>query len=464
METIRAVVPQVQLFEEAVVSELKASLRGELLLPQDAGYDEARTVWNAMIDRHPALIVRCMGAVDVISAVNFARTHNLLVSVRGGGHNVAGNAVCDGGLMIDLAPMQGIRVDPEQRTVRVEPGVLWSDVDRETQAFGLATTGGTVSHTGVAGLTVGGGMGWLMSLHGLTCDNLLSADVVTAGGRLLTASETENADLFWAIRGGGGNFGIVTSFEFRLHPIGPMVMGGMILYPLDQAKEVLQFYREFSRTTPDELTAFAGLMTTPDGLPVVAIILGWFGPLEEGDKQFEPVRTFGSPLADLTGPLPYRQLQKMFDDAAPFGIHRYWKSGYFQELGDDLLDMIIEHTVAKTSPFSVVILFHMHGACTRIDPAEKAYGLREPQWDFDIITQWTDPAEADQHIGWTREFWHAVEPFSRGVYVNHLDADDSQLRTRAAYGDNYERLVAIKTKYDPTNFFRLNNNIVPNDG
>lgn len=461
METVRAVVPQVQLFEDAVVAEFRASLRGELLQPHDAGYDEARTVWNAMIDRHPALIARCLGAVDIINAVNFARTHNLIVSVRGGGHNVAGNAVCDDGLMVDLSPMKGIRVDPVRRTARVEPGVIWREVDRETQAFGLATTGGTVSHTGVAGLTLGGGVGWLMAKHGLVCDNLLSVDIVTADGQLLTASESENPDLFWAIRGGGGNFGIVTSFELKLHSVGPMVLGGMVLYPINQAKEVLQFYREYARNAPDELTAFAALMTTPDGLPVVAIIAGWFGSLEEGEKQLEPVRTFGPPIADLVGPLPYQQLQNMLDDAAPFGLQRYWKSGYFKELGDDLLDLIIEHSAAKTSPMSIVAFFHMHGACTRVDPASTAFAYREEQWDFDIITQWMDPAETDHHIEWTRTFWQAVEPFSQGVYVNHLDADDSSRRVRSAYGPNYERLAAIKSKYDPSNFFLLNNNIAP---
>jgi FAD/FMN-containing dehydrogenase len=462
METVRAVVPQVQFFDDAVVAELKASLRGELLQPHDAGYDDARTVWNAMIDRHPALIARCLGAVDVMTAVNFARTHNMLVSVRGGGHSVAGNAVCDNGLMIDLSLMKGIRVDPVRCTAWVEPGVTWNELDRETQAFALATTGGTVSHTGVAGLTLGGGIGWLMAKHGLACDNLLSVDIVTSAGELLTSSETENSDLFWAIRGGGGNFGIVTSFAFQLHPVGPMVLGGMMLYPIEQAKEVLQFYRKYARNAPDELTAFAGLLSTPDGLPVVAIMVGWFGLLPEGEQHLDPVRKFGSPIADLIGPIPYQQLQTMFDDgAAPFGLHRYWKSGYFKELGDDLLDLIIEHNAAKTSPMSAVLFFHMHGAYTRVESTKAAFGIRADQWDFDILTQWIDPAEAEEHIGWTRDFWNAVEPFSRGVYVNHLDADDSQLRTRSAYGDNYERLVAIKNKYDPTNFFRLNNNIAP---
>ncbi|MBX3015154.1 MAG: FAD-binding oxidoreductase [Caldilineaceae bacterium] len=387
---------------EGVMSELRQSLQGELLLPGDPGYDEARMVWNAMIDRRPALIVRCTAAADVVAAVNFARGHALLVSVRGGGHNVAGKAVCDGGLMIDLALMKGIVVDPVQRTARVEPGVLWQELDQATQAHGLATTGGTVSHTGVAGLTLGGGLGWLMALHGLTCDNLLAAELVLADGSQVTASETEHPDLFWAIRGGGGNFGIVTTFHFRLHPVETTVLGGMILYPLADAPAVLRFYREVSATSPAALTVFAGLISTPDGHPVVALIVGWFGPLAEGEAAIAPLRRFGSPLADLVGPVPYTQLQRMLDAAAPFGIQRYWKSGYFHALPDDLLAVIIAHAAAKTSPFSVIILFHMHGAAAQVPATATAFHARQTQWDFDIIAQWADPATADEHIAWAR--------------------------------------------------------------
>ena len=461
MENLQVTPLQPSVLEEAVVEEFRASLKGELLRPGDAGYDEARTVWNAMIDRHPALIARCVDVDDVAAAVNFARTHNLLVAVRGGGHNVAGKAVCEGGLMIDLSPMKGIHIDPENRTALVEPGVLWGELDQATQAYGLATTGGTVSHTGVPGLTLGGGLGWLMATHGLACDNLLSTQVVLADGQTLTASSTEHPDLFWAVRGGGGNFGIVTRFEFRLYPVGPTVLGGMILYPFEQAREILRFYRDVATNSPDELSVFAGLLSTPEGIPVVALLVGWFGPLDEGERHVEPIRKFGSPIADMVGPIPYCQLQSMLDDGVPFGIQRYWKSGYYEELSDELLDMIVDQASTKTSPMTTVILFHMHGVSARISPEETAFGLRRNQWDFDIVTQWLDPATASEHIKWTRAFWEAVEPLSAGVYVNHLDADDSSSRVRAAYGPNYERLAELKRQYDPNNFFQLNHNIVP---
>jgi FAD/FMN-containing dehydrogenase len=447
--------------EEPVLARLKASLRGQLLTPADEGYDAARAVWNAMIDKRPALIARCAGAADVIKAVNFARTHKLLLSVRGGGHNVAGNAVCEGGLMIDLALMRGVRVDPFNRIVRAEPGLTWKELDHETLAFGLATTGGTVSHTGIAGLTLGGGLGWQMARHGLTCDNLLSMDIMTADGRLLTARETQHEDLFWAVRGGGGNFGVVTSFEYRLHPMEPMILGGMVLYPMEQAGAALRFYRDYSRNAPDDLTAFAGLLTLPDGVNVFAIIVGWFGAADEGARHLEPLRKFGAPLADLTGELPYSRLQTLFDDAAPFGIRRHWKSGYFPELSDELIEVTLKHASNKTSPYSAILFFHIHGAAARVAPDATAFGARRNQWDFDIITQWLDSGEDAQHLAWARGFWQQVEPFASGAYTNHLDADDSATRVRAAYGQNYERLVAVKNKYDPENLFRLNNNILP---
>ncbi len=453
---------QLPRLEEATISAFKASLKGELLCPEDTGYDVARTVWNAMIDRRPALIARCVNAADVVCAVNFARTHDLIVSVRGGGHNVAGKAVCDDGLMIDLSLMKGIQLDPEQRMVSVEPGVIWSELDQATQAFGLATTGGTVSHTGVAGLTLGGGIGWLLATHGLACDNLLAAEIVLADGCQVTASATEHPDLFWAIRGGGGNFGIVTSFKFCLHPVGPTVLGGMVLHPLAHAREVLRFYRDFSANSPDALTVYAGLISTPDGIPVVALIAGWFGPLDEGEQVLAPLRTFGAPLADLIGPLPYSQLQSMLDGAVPFGLQRYWKSGYFKVLTDECLDTMIEHATAKTSPLSMALLFHLHGAASRVASADTAFVHREDLWDFDIIAQWTEPAAANGNINWARTFWQAVAPFSSGVYVNHLDTDDA-LRVKAAYGANYARLADVKARYDPTNFFRLNHNIEPKE-
>jgi FAD/FMN-containing dehydrogenase len=385
----------------------------------------------------------------------------LVVSVRGGGHNVAGNAVCADGLMIDLSPMKGIQVDAANRTARAESGVLWSELDQVTQQYGLATTGGTVSHTGIAGLTLGGGLGWLMGKHGLTCDNLLSVEIVTANGVLLTASETENEDLFWAVRGGGGNFGVVTSFTYQLHPVGPTILGGMVLYPMDQAKDVLRFYREFARNTPDELMVFAALLNTPDGLPVIALLVGWFGPLADGERHLKPLRDFGTPLADLIAEVPYTQHQTIFDAATPHGIHRYWKSGNLPDIEDDFIDIVLEQAARQPSPYSFILFFHIKGASARIDPAKTAFGLREDQWDFDIVSQWMNAAENEVNIDWTRAFWSQVEPYTKGVYVNHLGGEDEATRVRAAYGPNYERLVALKTKYDPTNFFRLNNNIVP---
>jgi FAD/FMN-containing dehydrogenase len=447
--------------DDAALEAFKTSLRGELLHPGDPGYDDARKVWNGMIDKRPALIARCTGVADIIDAVNFARTNELLVSVRGGGHNITGNAVCDGGLMIDLSRMKSVRVDPARRTARAEAGLTWGEYNRETQAFGLASTGGVVSTTGIAGLTLGGGLGWLMGKHGLSCDNVLSADIVTADGQFLTASASEHPDLFWGLRGGGGNFGVVTSFEYRLHPV-DAVLAGMVLHPMAKAKDVLRFYREYARSAPDALTAFAALMTSPEGAPVVAIVVGYIGPIAEGERLVAPVRKFGSPMADTIGPMSYVQLNTMLDAAFPYGgVQRYWKSSFLKHLGDDVLDILVTRAATLPSPMSMVGFFHVHGAATRVKPDETAFGLRDDQWDYDIISQWQDPVDADRHIRWTREFWTAVEPFATGeVYVNHLDAEEGT-RIRAAYSDNYERLVALKNKYDPTNLFRLNQNIKP---
>jgi FAD/FMN-containing dehydrogenase len=376
-------------------------------------------------------------------------------------HNITGNAVCDGGLMIDLAPMKSVRVDPIGRTARAEAGLTWGEYNRETQAVGLASTGGVVSTTGIAGLTLGGGLGWLMAKHGLSCDNLLSADIVTADGLVLTASADQNPDLFWGLRGGGGNFGVVTSFEYRVHPVGP-VLAGMVLHPMAKAREVLRFYRDFARTCPDEMTAFAGLMTSPEGAPVVAIVVGYIGDLREGERLVLPVRRFGSPLVDTIAPMSYVQLNTLLDAAFPYGgVQRYWKSSFLKQLGDDVLEILVDRAATMRSPMSMVGFFHVHGAATRVDPNETAFGLRDDQWDYDVISQWNDPRESAGHIQWTREFWTAVEPFATGeVYVNHLDAEEGT-RIKAAYSQNYARLVALKNKYDPTNLFRLNQNIKP---
>jgi FAD/FMN-containing dehydrogenase len=447
--------------DDAMIRELQASLRGPLLGPGDAGYDTARKIDNAMIDRRPALIARCAGVADVLAAVRFARKHDVLVSVRAGGHNVAGNAICDDGLVIDVSPMKGIRVDPVGRTVQAQAGVTWGDLDAETQAFGLATTGGVISTTGIAGLTLGGGVGWLNGRFGLACDNLIGADVVTAEGQLVRASEQDNADLFWGLRGGGGNFGIVTSFEYRLHPVGPTLLSGPVFHPAARAREVLRFYREFSASEPDELTTYAGLLTGPDGTPLVGMVPCYAGPPDQGEKLLERLRKFGPPAVDMVGPMPYVAVQRMFNDAFPPGRYNYWKSSLAPQVSDQLIDAVVEHMARVPSPHSAVMLEHYHGAYSRPAPTATAYTHRRPTWDVVIIANWTSPADSERNMAWARSLFAAVQPqVSEAAYVNFLDGDDAG-RVRAAYGDNYERLVALKRKYDPKNFFRMNQNVRP---
>jgi FAD/FMN-containing dehydrogenase len=345
----------------------------------------------------------------------------------------------------------------------VQAGVTWAELDRETQVFGLATTGGTVSNTGVAGLTLGGGEGWLMGEHGLSCDNLLSADVVTADGRVLHTSPDDHSDLYWGLRGGGGNFGIVTSLEFRLYPVGPLVLGGMVVHPLAAARQVLRFYREFCLELPDEAELYAALLTSPDGEPVIAMLPGYNGPVEAGERLFGPARRFGPPVADLVQPMPYVARQSMLDEGfAAHGLQRYWKSGYAQTLGDELIDVVVEAAGRFPSPMSAVPIFYIHGAVTRVDPAATAFALRQPQWDLNVIAQWLDASASEQPIGWVRDLWTRIEPLTTGTaYINHLAGDDRQERVRASYGRNYARLVGLKDIYDPTNMFRLNPNIPP---
>jgi FAD/FMN-containing dehydrogenase len=452
------------------IREFRASLRGSLQQPGDAGYDAARRVWNGAIDRKPALIARCAGPADVLGAVNFARTNQLLVSVRGGGHNVTGNAVCDGGLMIDLSPMKGIRVDRQRRTVTAQAGVTWGDLDHETQAFGLATTGGQISTTGIAGLTLGGGLGWLMRKCGLVVDNLLSADVVTADGRFLTASPTENADLFWGLRGGGGNLGLVTSFEYRLHPIGPIVTGGVILHPAERAADALRFYREhMAKAGDDEMVVFAFQSAPPapfvpahlHGAPVVALALCHVGSLEEGQRAVERLRAFGQPLVVEMGPMPYTAVQKMMDEAMPFGRHVYLRSDHLRGLDDDVIKACVQQTATMTSPLSVAVIVPLGGAVARVGEHDTAFSHRSTPFDIDIFGIWTDPRESDRHLAWGRAFGAALQPFSRGVYINEMGSEGDE-RIRAAYHPaNYARLVTLKNQYDPTNFWRMNQNIKP---
>lgn len=452
--------------EETILSKIetdgfKASLRGELLLPGEEGYDKSRSIWNGMIDKYPAMVVKCAGTSDVIAAVNFARENKLILAVKAGGHSFAGRSTCDGGLLIDLSSMKSVRVDPFNQTARAESGALLADLDHETQAFGLAVTAGVVSHTGIAGLTLGGGQGYLMNKFGMTIDNLLSVDMVLADGRYVKASKTENPDLFWAIRGGGGNFGVVISFEYRLHKVGPEVLAGMILYPLDQAREMMQFYRDYSMNTPDEMSVIAGIFTLPDGLKVFSFVVCWAGEFEEGNRQLEPLRKFKTPIADMIAPVPYVQLQKSLDAAVPHGMHRYNKMGYLPALNDDVIDIIIRNT-RDISPYTLILFNVMKGAVTRVGCEETPFPYRNKQWYFDITPQWMDPNEADQLIEWTRTFWREVEPHTHGTAVNWLAADDGLDRIKIAYGPNYSRLAKLKHKYDPDNFFKLNNNILPN--
>jgi FAD binding domain/Berberine and berberine like len=443
----------------------RASLRGHLLHTGEDGYEEARTIWNGMIDRRPALIARCAGTADVISCVQFARAHHLLLAVRGGGHGVAGHAVCEGGLMIDLSRMKSVRVDPVRRTARAEPGLTWGEFDYETQAFGLATTGGQISTTGIAGLTLGGGWGYLARTYGLACDNLLSVDVVTADGQLRTASATNYADLFWGVRGGGGNFGVVTSFEYQLHPVGP-VLAGVLIHPFEKAKEVLTCYRDFTRTAPDALASGAVLLTMPDGTPAAGVVVCYHGPLDEGERVLKPLRAFGSPLADQIGPMPYTAAQQLVDAFYPPGLQEYWKSSFLTEISDAAIDTMIAHCAHRPSPLCHVVIEHtLGGAVSRIDTDATAFNHRDVQYSFLSLGVCTGPAEAETCIRWARECWDAMQPFSTGsVYVNYLgrEADEGAERIQAAYGaEKYQRLVALKNTYDPTNLFRLNQNIQP---
>ena len=455
---------------DADLGEHLSNLKGSLLTPDSPGYDEARTVWNAMIDRRPGLIVRCAEASDVARAVRFARSHDLLVAVRGGGHNIAGNAVCDGGLMIDLSPMRSIRVDQATRTARVGAGCTLGDVDRTTQGFGLATPLGVNSTTGIAGLTLGGGFGWLSRSLGLTIDNLLSAEVVTADGDIVRASARENPDLFWAIRGGGGNFGIVTSFEFQLHPVGPEVLSGLVIHPLASAREVLQFYRDFLPTTPDKFACWFVLRLAPPlpflapewhGKPILVLAMCWSGDIAEGERVAAPLRGFGQPLADVVGRAPFADWQTALDPLLTPGFRNYWKSHDFRELSDGLIDVLLSYAGKIPDPNSEIAYAQLGGAISQVPQAATAYGHREAQFAMNVHGRWADQEKDEACIGWARDLFKAAAPFSTGaVYVNFMTQDEGE-RVRAAYGSNYDRLVQLKRKYDPTNLFRLNQNIRP---
>jgi len=451
---------------------LAANFAGELIQPQDAGFDAARQIWNGHVQRRPALIARCQGVADVIAAVRFCREHDLAASVRGGGHAVAGHALCDGGVVIDLSAMTGARVDPLARTIHLQGGCLNAHLDRESQAFGLATTGGIVSHTGIGGLTLGGGLGHLMRKFGLAIDGLRSCDVVTADGEFLVASEQEHPELFWALRGGGGNFGIVTNFTFELQPLGPTLLAGMVAWNMDRAPEVLQLLREFMAVAPDEVGMMANLRLAPSlpivpeelrGEPIVALIATYAGPVDKGREVLAPLRQLPTPALDAVIPKPYVAHQKMFDAAYPHGRHYYWKAHKLGPLTDEIVDVVVDHAARVTSPLSAVPIFCFGGAVARVPEESTAFPRRDAFHDLNIVASWLpeEAADADRHIEWVRGMFQALEPYSRGVYVN-FTSDDAAERVQQAYtGQQWTRLTALKAKYDPTNFFRMNANIPP---
>ena len=443
------------------LKSLRERHRGDLITPEDPRYDEARCVWNAMIDRRPAVITRPRDAADVIASVETARRLNLPIAVRGGGHSIAGRCVCDDGLVIDFADMKGIHVDPVAKTARAEPGLRWTAFDRETQAFGLATTGGTIGDTGIAGLTLGGGFGWLGGKFGMTVDNVLAADVVLADGRLVRASSDENADLFWAIRGGGGNFGIVTAFEYRLHTVGPQIIGGLVVHPFPRAKEALRFVAAFLRAAPDDLIAAAVLMTGPDGNKACGIAAAYPGDLSEGERLVAPLKQFGPPVMDVIGPMPYLAQQALIDAAMPPNVLNYWKAEFLRDISDGAIDVAVEAFSRVPSPMSSILFFPIRGAASRVSPDATAFPHRNG-YHLGIYSLWKDRAQNDPNIAWVRQTWKAIQPFvAGGVYVNELGEDEGADRVRLAYAHNYDRLQRIKAKYDPQNLFSLNANIAP---
>jgi FAD/FMN-containing dehydrogenase len=458
------------LLDEMTVKALARAFTGELVYPGDPRYEDARKVWNGMVDRRPALIARCANDGDVVEALRFAREAGLPIAVRGGGHNVAGNAVCDDGLVIDLSGMKAIQVDRAGCTARAQPGVVLGEFDRATQEFGLAAPTGNVSKTGLAGLTLGGGLGWIARKHGPACDNLLSATVVTADGEQLTASADDNPDLLWGLRGGGGNFGVVTSFEYRLHPIGPEVIAGGVVHSFEDAPEVFRFFADYVVAAPDELSVTASTFRAPPGFPVAEELFGelvtvlaicYAGDIADGERVLKPLRSFGRPLADLVATMPYTALQCASDASYPNGQRNYWKSHYVDELTDDVIATVMEHAPGVTSPLSSFYFQHLGGAIHRAGPDVAAFGHRGAGFDFTILTVWNDPAEDAGHIAWARAFFAAMEPYSTGVYVNNLGTEGAD-RVKAAYApETYQRLVELKNTYDPDNAFRVNQNVAP---
>jgi FAD/FMN-containing dehydrogenase len=448
------------MMKPSAIEGLKKQVRGEILQPGDAGYDEARSVYNAMIDRRPAVVVRPTGTEDVVAAVRFAHDQDLPLSIRGGGHSVSGNAACDGGVMLDMSKMKGIQIDTANRTATADPGLTLGDYDKATNAQQLVGPMGIVSKTGIAGLTLGGGMGWLIGKYGLACDNLIGAEVVTAEGKTVRASEEENPDLLWGLRGGGGNFGVVTKFQYRLHPLQPM-LGGLLIHPVDKAREVLRFYREATQELPDELIVYAAMLTAPDGNVVSAMVAGYMGDPAKGEKALAPIRAFGPPLADTVSVVPYVQHQSMFDDAYPRGQFHYWKSGFMKSLSDEAIGALVEQFHRRPTPLTHFVLEHMHGAASRVPETATAFPHRFVHYNLGGFSIWDDRKDEDAGSEWVAGFWQAVKPYLSGrVYVNYLGQEGAD-RVREAYGPVFDRLAALKKKYDPTNFFRLNQNVPP---
>jgi len=473
MMQIMTITGKEMVLDEATLKGFRDSIRGVVLSQGDKGYEEARVVFNGMIDKRPALIVRCSGVADVIDAVNFAREHSLLVAVRGGGHSVAGSSTCDGVIMIDLKLMRGVLVDPAGRTARVEGGATLGDLDRETQAFGLATPAGIISQTGIAGLTLGGGFGWIRGKYGLSIDNLLSVGVITADGQFHRASETENTDLFWAVRGGGGNFGIVTTFEFRLHPVGPMLMFCGPMYPAEQASRILQSWRDFMESAPDDFTSQFVMFNIPP-LPsfpselhgkAVAIPAGVYsGPVEEGERFVKPLRALGTPLLDNSGPMPYTTIQSMFDALWPEGtLLCYFRSLYLDSFSDDVIETLVATFKGRPERGIMFVVHDLRGASSRVAADQTAFGDRGAPYMLELNSGWIDPRDSQRNVAWTRERWADFKRFSSGgVYLNHAGFhEEGESQVRITFGPNYDRLREIKKKYDPTNLFRLNHNISP---
>ena len=445
------------------VKELAPAFAGRLIQPVDALFNDARMVHNGLIDRKPALIAQCRGVADIADAVKLARKLRLEIAVRGGGHNVAGRGTIDGGLLIELSLMKGVHVDPGKRVARVEGGALWREVNRETQVHGLATTGGIIGSTGVAGLTLGGGLGWLMAKHGMALDNVLSVEVVTADGTVRRAAADENPDLFWAVRGGGGNFGVVASFEFQLHPVGPMITGGLVAHPIERAKDVLRFFRETTRTLPDEMMMVAGLVTGPDGTTkLAALVAGHFGSLEDGAAATLPIKQFGQPIMDVIGPMPYTAINSMLDASTPRGARNYWKSHFIDDLSDAAIDTLIDRAMRAPSPLCQLLLEHFHGKATRVPPTETAYALRSPGYNMLVLGQWTNPADDAKGLAWSRDSYAAMQPHvSAKRYLNYMGEDEGDTLLGSVYGPNLARLRQVKAKFDPENVFHVNVNIKP---